>query len=99
MIVSNNSKYGLYDCWKCLCEVCTRIDCPKTVRRLSKFNHCFRMAQRGCCPTVKCDWFTHKEKRRIYKVKSKHSKKDTVIELLLEIRSRLEEQGGGAGKE
>lgn len=89
-----HSKYGLYDCWKCLCEVCTRIQCPKIQRR-QKLGHCLVMYQRGCCPTVKCDWFEHKEKHQIFRIKRRYSKPDAVMEKLNEIMERLDKLGGG----
>lgn len=90
-----NSKYGLYDCYKCLCEVCTRIDCPKMTMHHNKLQHCLIMRQRGCCPTIKCDFFTHQEKRKILKVRRRYQKQDAIIEKLNEIMERLDKLGGG----
>lgn len=84
------SNYGYYDCWKCLCEVCTRVGCPKDIRYMKPLAHCLHMRQRGCCPTVKCDWFHHKEKRRVFRVVRRHKLRDTILEMLDEVLSRLE---------
>lgn len=88
------SKYGLYDCWKCLCEVCTRIGCPKCISK-SELGHCVAMYKRDACPTVKCDWFVHKEIHKVYRIKRKYKKPDRVAHLLEEILVRLDDKGRG----
>lgn len=86
------SKYGLYDCWKCLCEVCTRIGCPKNMLYRSQLEHCLKMRRRECCPVVKCDFFTHKEKHIVLRVKRRARKNNRVLDRLDWIIQRL---GGG----
>ena len=86
------SNYGLYDCYKCLCEVCTRVGCPK-IHRKSKISHCIAMRQRGVCPTVKCDWFTHKEKHKVYRIIRKRRKVDIIDAKLNEIINKLDCKG------
>lgn len=84
------SNYGLYDCYKCLCEVCTRIGCPKNVKYRSKLDHCLHMRLRLACPTVKCDWFVHREKRRFYKIVKRHRRVDAIMEKLSAIEKKLD---------
>ena len=91
------SKYGLYKCWPCLCEVCTRIGCPKHQRHSDRLNHRLTMQRRESCPTVKCDWFTHREKIRVYRVRRRQTHRDLTADLLLRILSRLADGEGGEG--
>lgn len=85
-----SSDYGLYSCWHCLCEVCTRVHCPKLNRR-SKLGFCTTMIARENCPVVKCDFFQHKQKYTVYRIKRKGpSKKDTVIDRLDNIEKVLD---------
>lgn len=83
--------YGLYNCWGCLCEVCTRIGCPKAHRR-TKLGFCLAMLQREACPTVKCDWFVHKQKHKVYRILRRHKHKDVVIGKLDKIIERLDRE-------
>jgi hypothetical protein len=46
------------------------------------------------CPTVKCDFFVHKQKNRVYKVVRKAKKKDKLIDRLDVILQKLSELGG-----
>ena len=52
---------------------------------------CKVMRQREACPTVKCDWFVHKEKHKVYRIVRRHRKIDAVMEELKFINDRLEE--------
>ena len=92
--MTNESKYGLYKCWMCLCEVCTRIGCPMHQRHNDKLNHCLTMQRRESCPTVKCDWFNHKEKTRVYRVHRRYTRRDFMVDLLLRILLLLEDRDG-----
>lgn len=79
--------YGLYDCWNCLCEVCTRRYCPKLWgRKNTKVQACLAMKHRGMCPTRKCDFFEHKEIHLVLRVKRKGNHKPSAV-----ILSKLDE--------
>lgn len=81
--------YGLYSCWHCLCEVCTRVGCPKFSRK-SKLGFCTTMIMRESCPTIKCDWFVHKQKHKVYRVRARFHKKDAILEKLNMILEKLD---------
>ena len=85
-----HSKYGLYNCWSCLCEVCTRVHCPKNLCYKDKLSHCLKMLQRESCPTVKCDSFEHKEKHIIFRVKQRTRKVDLTLSKLDAILEGIE---------
>jgi len=55
------------------------------------------MQRRESCPTVKCDWFTHREKIRVYRVRRRQTHRDLTADLLLRILSRLADGEGGEG--
>lgn len=85
------SKYRLYGCHFCLCEVCTRRYC-KYSRLAALFDFCKVMRGREICPVLKCDFFEHKEKVRVWKVrrKGKSSKKNMLFEKLDEICKKID---------
>lgn len=51
---------------------------------------CIAMRQRGSCPTIKCDWFVHKEKHKVYRIVRRYKKPDCVLEKLNEILDKLD---------
>ena len=61
----------------------------------SKFEHCIEMYKRHTCPTIKCDWFTHCEIHKIYRIKRKRRKVDYIAEKLNEIIDKLDDKGRG----
>lgn len=81
--------YGSNQCWLCLCEVCTRIRCPKLNRRY-KLDFCISMLTRERCPVKKCEWFEHKQKHRVYKVLRRERKRERIMERLDDIQKVLE---------
>lgn len=83
-------EYGFYECWKCLCEVCTRVNCPKNHVYISKVGHCIKMIRRDACPTIKCDYFVHAQKHKVLKVCRKLKKTQTIHNKLNEILQRLD---------
>lgn len=83
-----DSKYALR-CTRCLCEVCTRIHCPYYHRR-TRWDFCLIMMQMERCPILKCDFFEHKEKRRIIRFIRKKSRKKTMMDKLDEILAKLD---------
>lgn len=86
-------EYGLYNCWWCLCEVCTRMHCPWVFRR-TKLGFCVTMIQRDKCPIVKCDYFQHRQKHKVYRIIRRHKKYDIILERLDEIQARLDKLAG-----
>lgn len=84
------SKYGSNQCWLCLCEVCTRFQCPKLNRRF-RMDFCLSMLTRERCPVVKCDWFRHKEKQKVYRFLRRERKRDKLLERLDNIQRGIEE--------
>lgn len=91
MRLANYSKYGLYDCYNCLCEVCTRRYCPYC-RRRAKYDFCVCMIYDELCPIRKCDFFEHKEIHLVWRVKriGKRKKSVVIIDKLDEILEKLE---------
>lgn len=91
MRLPDYSKYGLYDCWNCLCEVCTRRYC-RTVKRHAKYDFCVRMMELDFCPVRKCDFFEHKEIHLVLRVsrKGKHKKSEMIMDRLNEILAKLD---------
>lgn len=85
--------YGLYNCWHCLCEVCTRVHCPKINRRY-KLGFCTTMIMRENCPVVKCDFFEHKQKHKIYRIRKRIRKQDIMLEKLNNIEKGLDNLKG-----
>lgn len=85
------SKYRLYNCYHCLCEVCTRRHCQYS-RMSYLHDFCIVMRGREVCPVRKCDFFEHKEKFRVWKVKRKGVKSRTniVMEKLNEISKKID---------
>lgn len=51
---------------------------------------CVAMRQRGACPTIKCDWFQHKEKHKVYRIVRRRKKVDYIAEKLNEILDKLD---------
>lgn len=91
--------YGLYDCWNCLCEVCTRYNCPKNhLLWISKHYHCCKMRSRDTCPVIKCDFFEHKQIHKRYIMIRKHGRKHIIIEKLDEILNKLDKLENKTGK-
>lgn len=52
---------------------------------------CSSMIMRDRCPVVKCDFFQHKEKHKVYRVKRRQRKQDVIMERLETIEKGLEE--------
>lgn len=90
------SKYtfGRGFCWYCLCEVCTRHKCPHPSYGW-KWLYCAHMDVANRCPTLKCDYFTHKEKHKVYRVKRRGPKRqDVILEKLNQIEEKLDKLKG-----
>lgn len=94
-------KYASNDCWFCLCEVCTRIHCPKYNRRYS-LDFCISMMLRERCPVPKCDYFDHKEKHKVLRFLRRQRRPDPILDKLASIENTLnqlaEAQRPTAGK-
>lgn len=91
VLKSSDVYYSLGKCWFCLCDVCTRVHCPKNMFYKASFSHCLKMMQREACPTIKCDFFEHKQKIRVFKVRRKVSRGASIINKLDEIIKKLDE--------
>ncbi len=48
------------------------------------------MIQAEFCPILKCDFFDHKEKHRIFRIRHKKSRKKTMMDKLDEILAKLD---------
>lgn len=85
------SKYGLYNCYNCLCEVCTRRYC-QLIQRDTKWAFCGRMRDCDFCPVRKCDFFEHKEVHMVLRVKrkGKHKKSQQILDKLDEILAKID---------
>lgn len=87
-------EYGLYNCWNCLCEVCTMVYCPyHAVLPRYRHDHCFKMFRCDFCPVKKCDYFDHRQKHLILKVTRKKRRADTIAAKLDRILKLLGEGG------
>lgn len=90
MLEKDWTSYGLYNCWHCLCEICTRKGCPyHAVWIRYRHDHCIKMIRCEFCPVRKCDFFRHKQKHLVLKVTRKHRRADTILGKLDEILRRL----------
>lgn len=88
--------YGSYKCWLCLCDVCTRIGCPyHPIRHSNRLDHCYKMMRCEFCPVLKCDYFEHKQRRMVLRVKRRHGRGDSILEKLDEIIRKLDNRHGG----
>lgn len=87
-------KYGLYNCWNCLCEVCTRFNCPKNYKWYSMYLHCEKMRNRESCPVYKCDFFEHKEIHKRYRLVRRYKYHDAITDKLDMILKRLDDLEG-----
>lgn len=77
-------------CYLCLCQVCTGHKCPFIVAHRYQSNICNYTRSMDGCPRVKCDYFVHKQKHKIYRIKRKHNKTDIQIDLLQQILKKLD---------
>lgn len=57
-------------CYYCVCTVCNMARCP---HGHDKFEHCLRAChnQNKRIPILECDYFQHKQKTKVFKVKRK----------------------------
>jgi hypothetical protein len=76
--------------------------CVKSVPRVlsemqteSMAAFCVAMRQRGSCPTIKCDWFQHKEKHKVYRIVRRYRKIDYIADKLKEISEKLDQKDRG----
>lgn len=81
------SKYG--NCFHCLCEVCNKMRCKNIYKRYS-FDFCTSMIMRERCPIIKCDFFRHKEKLKVFRIVRREKKRDKLMERLDEIQTKLD---------
>ena len=68
-------------CWLCLCEVCTMVRCPNLYKRY-KVNFCASMTIRERCPVPQCDFFQHKQKHKVYRIKRRYTRRDQILSRL-----------------
>ena len=66
--------------------------CPKLNRRY-KVSFCVSMIMRERCPVVKCDFFSHREKHKVYRIVRKEKRRDVLLDRLDSIERQLEELG------
>lgn len=57
--------------------------------------YCMAMLERDMCPTIKCDFFRHRQKLKVFIVKRKHvvNPRDVIIEKLERIEEILDISG------
>lgn len=78
------------NCYLCLCDVCSNIECPNGRRWFQgSLDFCMRSLMRGACPRIKCDYFIPKYRRKVYKLK-RSTREDRIFEALNDISRRLE---------
>ena len=81
-------------CYYCLCDVCNLVKCPYKPK--DKASICYRRCYRKGFthkPLLQCDFFVHKQKTKMYKVKLHNSKLYTekdVADMFQQIIERLD---------
>ena len=80
-------------CYFCLCEVCNRIRCPRPYRAYKRYfsSFCLYMISGERCPVIKCDYFEHKQKRRVLRFVRRRRRVDVIFDRLGMIECKLEE--------
>lgn len=84
-----------YRCWTCLCNVCTKHRCPYLGYITYHWDICYRNQCNENCPVTHCDYFVHKCKHKIYRIKPKilvdaETREAGTKELIKRIAKKLE---------